>query len=52
MDAIPNKVAPVKTIRNMTAPNEKRTASDIYLLLWPARMKAPRAKIDGTQTPT
>jgi hypothetical protein len=49
---MPNKVAPVKMIKKMTAPNENNIVSDIYLFLCPASMKAPRARIDGTQTPT
>jgi hypothetical protein len=51
MVAIPNKVAPVKTMMKMTAPNEKRTPSDIYFSR-PAMRKAPKLKMDGTQTPT
>jgi hypothetical protein len=41
----------VKTMRKITAPKEKRTPSDIYFSR-PARMKAPKLKMDGTQTPT
>jgi hypothetical protein len=42
----------VNTMMKITAPNEKRVASDIYESFLPARRKAPSARIDGTQTPT
>jgi hypothetical protein len=51
-EAIPNNVAPVNTMMKITAPNEKRVASDIYESFFPARRKAPSARIDGTHTPT
>ena len=50
--AMPNSDEPVKTMTKMTAPNEKRAASDIYLLFCAERRNAPSARIDGTQTPT
>jgi hypothetical protein len=50
--AMPKRVEPVKTIRKMIAPNEKRTVSDIYLLFWLESKNDPRARIDGTHTPT
>ena len=51
-EAIPNRVAPVNTMIKITAPNEKSVASDIFYSFFPARIKAPSAKIDGTHTPT
>jgi|688.fasta_scaffold892993_2 hypothetical protein len=52
IEAIPKRIAPVNTIKKITAPNEKSVVSDIYLFFLPASMNAPRPKIDGTQIPT
>jgi len=51
-DAIPKRIAPVNTIRKITAPNEKSVVSDIYLSFLAASMNAPSPRIEGTQIPT